>query len=433
VKVCFAVNDVTLSGGVGVILEHAHHLVEDHGFDVTLALREAGEGSWRYRRLRGLRVTAAHELSEERFDVAVATWWRTAYDLFNLDAHRYAYFVQSLEDRFYEDAVDRVQAAVTHDLPVAFITEARWIAETLGELRPDTCCFYVRNGLAKDVFSPVAEVQPRTQGPLRIMVEGAADVWFKGVREAVEATRAMSRPSVVTLVTPTGKTEGTPAVDRVVGPLTQEEMAALYAETDVVVKLSRVEGMFGPPLEGFHKGATCVVTPVTGHEEYVEHGWNGLVTGWDDVRGTARLLDLLAEDRRLLHFLQSNALKTAEAWPSWRQSSSFMAAALATIRERPVPARDGGSSQLLKDVKAASEMMRNERLMLETVVRVRDSELAKSLKLAKSHEEALSTRAYRSGVFLRERVWKHSAVDALRLPFRAVARVARALRARAGR
>ena len=71
-----------------------------------------------------------------------------------------------------------------------------------------------------------------------------------------------------------------------------------------MLKLSRVEGMFGPPLEGFHMGATCVVTAVTGHEEYVEHGVNGLVVDWDDPRGTARALDLLARDRALLHCLR---------------------------------------------------------------------------------------------------------------------------------
>ena len=71
-----------------------------------------------------------------------------------------------------------------------------------------------------------------------------------------------------------------------------------------MLKLSTVEGMSGPPLEGFHRGATCVITPVTGHEEYVVHGYNGLITDWDDLGGAARQLDLLARDRRLLHFLR---------------------------------------------------------------------------------------------------------------------------------
>ncbi len=100
--------------------------------------------------------------------------------------------------------------------------------------------------------------------------------------------------------------------------------------------------MFGPPLEGFHRGATCVVTPVTGHEEYVEHGWNGLLTDWEDLRGTARQLDLLARDRELLHFLRSNALETARAWPSWEQSSQFMAACAAGDRPRATTPERGG-------------------------------------------------------------------------------------------
>ena len=96
----------------------------------------------------------------------------------------------------------------------------------------------------------------------------------------------------------------------------------------MLVKLSRVEGMYGPPLEAFHMGATCVTTEVTGHEEYVEHGVNALVCDWDDPRGTARQLDLLARDRVLLHRLRLGALDTARTWPTWEQAGEFMAGAL---------------------------------------------------------------------------------------------------------
>jgi hypothetical protein len=119
--------------------------------------------------------------------------------------------------------------------------------------------------------------------------------------------------------------------------------------------------MFGPPLEGMHRGATCVVSPVTGHEEYVEHGWNGLVTDWDDLRGTARELDLLAADRRYLHFLRSNAVETARAWPSWEQSGMFMAGALRRIAELPPPAASG--RRLAADIRAVMDSHR--RILME--------------------------------------------------------------------
>jgi hypothetical protein len=142
------------------------------------------------------------------------------------------------------------------------------------------------------------------------------------------------------------------APDRVVRAVPHAEMARLYAEHDVVLKLSRVEGMFGPPLEGFHRGATCVVTPVTGHEEYVRHGVNGMVVDWDDIRGTARTLDLLARDRALLHRLRLGALATAQAWPSWEQAGGFMALALRRIAAEPPPAPRLAGRRLVRDFQA---------------------------------------------------------------------------------
>ena len=180
--------------------------------------------------------------------------------------------------------------------------------------------------------------------------------WFKHVHSAIHAAAAMREPHHVTVICGDREALGEVVADEVVGPLSHREMADLYGSSDVVLKLSSVEGMFGPPLEGFHRGATCVVTPVTGHEEYVEHGWNGLLTDWDDLRGTARQLDLLARDRELLHFLRSNALETARAWPSWEQASQFMAAALLDIRREPAPAAAAPSARMLADLRGGVEI-----------------------------------------------------------------------------
>jgi hypothetical protein len=116
--------------------------------------------------------------------------------------------------------------------------------------------------------------------------------------------------------------------------------------------------MYGPPLEAFHMGATCVTTEVTGHEEYIEHGVNALVCDWDDLRGTARQLDLLSRDRVLLHELRLGALQTAAHWPTWEQSGQFMAGALRAIRRDPPPAVAPALALLLADVRVGSEEQR---------------------------------------------------------------------------
>ncbi|HZO37365.1 MAG TPA: glycosyltransferase family 4 protein [Solirubrobacteraceae bacterium] len=354
-RVAFVVNDLQLSGGVGVVVQHARQLVSRHGFEVELVLaREQDEPDWRYPGLEDVPVRAMPSARGERYDIVVATWWETVAASLELDARRHAYFVQSLEDRFYRpDQPDRLGAALTHDLPLHVITEARWIADTLDELYPERRCLLVRNGVDKAVFAPLETAPIRRTEPLRILVEGDADVWFKGVGEAVAATRAMTAPRHVTLVSRSGA--ALDGVDRALGRQTAEQMSALYAESDVVLKLSRVEGMFGPPLEGFHRGATCVVTAVTGHEEYVEHGFNGLIVEWDDERGTARALDTLATDRALLHLLRANALQTARAWPSWEQAGTMMAGALHALARAPEAAPLDGAAAALATARAAIE------------------------------------------------------------------------------
>jgi glycosyltransferase involved in cell wall biosynthesis len=365
VKVAWLLNDLQLSGGVGVVVEHARQLAHHHDFECVLVLaREQEDPDWQYRGLTDLRVETLPSARRESFDIAICTWWETAFSLFELDAARYAYFIQSLEDRFYYlDAPERIGAALTLDLPVDFITEATWIARTIEEMRPESRVFLVRNGIDKDSFPLPERLEARRDDrPLHVLVEGHSQVWFKGVEQAAYAAGTMHQPHHLTVVTADREflSPDVPA-DEIVGPVPRAEMSELYARSDVVLKMSSVEGMFGPPLEGFHRGATCVVTPVTGHDEYVVHGWNGLVTEWDDPRGTAGALDLLAADRRLLHFLRTNAVETARAWPSWDQSGQFMAAALNRIRRLP-PAQASGR-RLAADIRAAMDV--NTKLLVQ--------------------------------------------------------------------
>ncbi|MEY2517526.1 MAG: hypothetical protein QOJ89_4884 [bacterium] len=353
-KVAFLVNDLQLSGGIGVVVQHALQLVRCHGFEVSLVLvREQEDADWAYEPLADLHIVSLPEAGEERFDIAIATWWETTFSLFDVPAERYAYFVQSLEDRFYgPDNAERLGAALTLDLPVAFITEASWIAQTLRELRPDALHMLVRNGIDKQVFSVPERIDVRLGGPLRVLVEGNPRSWFKHVHDAIETTAAMREPHHLTVVCGDRHGLGDVRADSIVGPLTPAEMAALYSDSDVLLKLSSVEGMFGPPLEAFHRGATCVTTPVTGYDEYIEHGWNALTCDWDDPAGAARALDLLARDRGLLHYLRSNAIDTARGWPDWQQQGALMALALRHIRSSPAPGGEAAARALVSDLSA---------------------------------------------------------------------------------
>lgn len=357
-RVAFVVPGLELFGGVGIVVGHARRLRERHGVDACLVLSRSDRSATSHEHA-GLPGVPVLELADARtappFDVAVATWWETTLCLHELPADRYAYFVQSMEDRFYPaGSAEASAAAMTHDLPLALITEARWIADQLGEIRGGRAPFpvhYVRNGIDKSLFAIPDRLEPRLGGPLRVLVEGSPGAPLKGVGEALAATRQMREPVHVTLVCPVRGAAADVDADEVVGPLDAPGMAAALGRADVLLKLSRVEGMAGPPLEGFHRGATCVTTGVTGHDEYVVDGVNALVTSWDDERGTARLLDLLARDRRLLHRLRSAAVETARAWPSTEQSTGMFALALRRIAAAPSPDPSGAAASMASEIR----------------------------------------------------------------------------------
>ena len=329
-RVAFLVPSLRLSGGLNVVMEHGSRLARNHGFDVTMVItHHPDETPWAYDGLGDVSVEAIADVNGEPFDLAIATWWDTVSYLSQVRSHRFAYFVQSLEDRFYVAGDPQRQlAGLTYRIGLPVITEARWIADLIEQVRPGQRCWYVRNGVNKDIFPVTESIDRRDSEPLRILIEGNVDDHIKGVPEALEAIRLMHEPAQVTVVSAKG---GDLPGASVIGPIMQRELSAVMAQTDVVLKLSRVEGMSGPPLEGFHRGATAVLTPVTGHDEYVHHGWNSLLTGWDDPTGTARQLDLLARDRDLLDRLRSNAQVTARVWPDWDDAAAEMAAALQGI------------------------------------------------------------------------------------------------------
>ena len=305
-KICFVLPDVSPSGGVAVAAAHARGLQRDHGVEAELlTLDDLGEARGRY-------------------DLAIATWWQTVPALWQLDAVRRAALLQSFEQRFYDrDApFERLSAECTLAMAVDFIGVAPWMRHVLTELREGARCWVVPPGIDKQCFTAARDV--RREGPLRVLIEGQPSLPFKGVEDAVEAVRAMREPAQSTLVALDSAAADDIQVDRVLTGLNPDAMAALYRESDVLIKLSRVEGLGLAPVEAFHTGLPCVVTPFTGHEAYARHGENALVVGFDDPAGTSAALDLLATDRDLLAQLSAGAAETAASWPSSAESTRLL-------------------------------------------------------------------------------------------------------------
>ncbi len=353
-RVAFLVETLGRSGGMAVIRGHARHLIEREGARCELVVCHPKPGT-----LPALDagVPVRRLADAAPVDIAIATWWTTAEALYQVDTSRRAVFLQNLEHRFYDDrTAEQLGALGVLDLPVDYLVIASHMEALLAALRPDARVRRVSNGIDKRVFVPAAG--ERAPGALRVLVEGQPTLWFKGVPEAVAAVRAMQEPATVTVAVHDVADAGELDADRVVGGLGPEAMAALYAEHDVLLKLPRFEGLGLPPLEAFHVGLPCVVTPFTGSEDYVEHGVNALVVGFDDEPGTAAALDRLARDAALRARLREGALSTAARWPDAETASARFAAAVHELVAEPPPPSDAALRRMALTRRMTIELTR---------------------------------------------------------------------------
>ncbi|WP_052517540.1 glycosyltransferase [Archangium violaceum] len=329
-KIAFLAGDIgNISGGANVIIEYAWRL-QALGHEVVLVTHQPVRLSptpW-HPRLPELRFQSFTEAARERFDFAFATWWLTWFDLWRLDSAVYGYLNQSLESRFHAEAHLKHLNRITYSLPLLFVTEARWLADFIRTVQPGGQVLYVRNGLSREHFPCVEAPAPRT-GPLRVLVEGPWGIEFKGVAETfalLEEARGRVDFEVGWLTSSGGGQ--TPVVGgrpvQVYERLPIDRVRHVYQRHDVILKLSRVEGMFGPPLEMFSQGGTAITYTVTGSDEYMVHGENSLLFPPHDRRRLTNYLRVLSASPAYLERLRAGALRTARAFPDWEASIGLL-------------------------------------------------------------------------------------------------------------
>lgn len=321
-KICFVLGSADISGGTYVVLQHAMYALSQ-GAQVTLATIFGHDRSNQWHPvLQHIDPVDISTAAASSYDIVIATWWRTVFDLPKFRSRHFVYFVQSAENRFYHeptslDASGLAELTYTLDLPV--ITIARWLQLHLAWTyrRPS---FVVNNGIRKDLYSPVGPtVEPRPHGHTRFLVEGPVDVPMKNVQKSIDLLRDGGAKDVWMLTS--SDVSSFTGVDRVFSRVPITSTPSIYRSCDVLVKLSRVEGMYGPPLEMFHCGGTVITYDVTGHEEYVVHQQNGLVADMDDESQVLAYIEQLRDDVELVSQLKFGALATASRWPDWTESS----------------------------------------------------------------------------------------------------------------
>jgi hypothetical protein len=405
-RVCILVGSLAISGGTYVIIQHALFL-QSSGITVTLAVQESFTKetfAW-HDRASSLRFISFEQGKRENYDLVIATWWKTALELGDFQAERFAYFVQSIESRFYptEESPLRELVDSTYSLPVSYVTEASWIQQHLA-LKHNQHSTLVRNGIRKDLYGKDGKtLSPKKLSTPRVLVEGHFGVSFKNTALAIRlAWEAGARDIWVLTGSPV---KYLPKVARVFSRVPVSEAAAIYRSCDILVKLSTVEGMFGPPLEMFHCGGTAIVFNVSGHDEYIRDGFNARVLSRNDSDGVVSVLRELLNDPSALKVLKDGAVDTASAWPSWDESSAqflgWTKSCIEAPKQEPSTLRDFSSkawSQYIKNEEA--RLAANPNIIRRRKVRYALSKMASPIRPYFKQIQAISEVLWRRRISL---------------------------------
>lgn len=314
--IAYLIPGTGISGGIAVILEHANRLLKA-GCDVLLISQDNKDSIswWSGNQVPVIPFDTASRYLFDRLDTVVATGWTTVSMVDHFAAPRKLYFVQSDERRFDECAEFKKLVHATylrHDLE--YVTMAGWICRWLKqEFGHD--CGYIGNGIDPARYAAATPLEPRGE-KLRILMEGPSVIPFKGMDDAAEALQEFA-DCEVWMVSAAGGPKPGWRCDRFFEAVPHDQMAAIYASCDVLLKMSRVESFSYPPLEMMARGGGVVVRAVTGLDEYAVDGQNCLIVS--DVASARAAVRRLVDDAELRRSLGDAGRATA-AGMTWDRS-----------------------------------------------------------------------------------------------------------------
>ena len=265
-------------------------------------------------------MEASKKMADGSVDVLIASNWSTAFTVWMANAKRKMYYVQSDESRFFpEDKEICEKIKLTYELPMTYFTEALWIQKWLKDEFGHEV-HYVPNGIDPEIFKKTDPIESKS-GRLRVLIEGSINVPFKGMQDAYDAVKDLDCD--LWIVSNDGRPKKDWKFDRFFENVPFDKMNEIYSSCDIFLKMSRIEGFFGPPMEAMACGCAVVVGKVTGYDEYIVNEKNALVVEMGDVDGAKKAIHGLINNNELREVLISGGYKTVKEW-TWSKSSSML-------------------------------------------------------------------------------------------------------------
>jgi glycosyltransferase involved in cell wall biosynthesis len=312
-KIAYIIPNCSISGGLAVICQHANRLLKRGHSVYLLTINEPESIDWFPNQEVPIYNFNSLDLD---VDILVATSWVTAYWLSHKKTGIKCYFVQSDESRFHPEGSRWYHlATLTYYMGVNYLTEARWIEKWLSDVFGHKSVL-IPNGLDNKIFFPTTPVIPKGE-KIRILLEGSISSPYKGMDVAFKAVENID--AEIWCVSSFGKPLPGWRCNKFFQNVPMDEMRNIYSSCDILLKLSTVEGFFGPPMEMMACGGVVVVGKVTGYDEYIIHGHNALVVDPLNAKEAESAIRKIITNPELFRSLIEAGRETAKNW-KWENS-----------------------------------------------------------------------------------------------------------------
>jgi glycosyltransferase involved in cell wall biosynthesis len=311
-KIVFVVAGLGISGGLLVIIRHAESLMR-LGHDVYILNKGPKSKLSDWIGNTSLKIIDLDEKSSvrlfDKIDIAVATFWTTLETVLLMNAHRKIYFVQSDERLFYDNTSEKQEVEKTYRAKIEFIVIAKWIQEFL-EKDFFQKSILVENGIDFEIFNTkYRDMQYFKRERKVVLIEGPLNIPWKGVEDAYNAVCDL--PVDIWLVTPDLAPPVSWNISRHICAASQNQMAKIYNDCDIFLKLSRVESFCLPALEAMACGCATVVGDVNGGIEYLIDKYNCLRVPKHDINAARDAVCKILSNQKLFETIIYGGKDTA--------------------------------------------------------------------------------------------------------------------------
>ena len=301
-------------GGSKIILEYANRLAK-RGHKINIVTYDEYPKWFSLsENVNFIKVTNGEDIINyiPESDVVVSTSWKCIRKAVKSNKGPVAFFEQGGSHLFELDKLnDRKREIVQQRmrLPAFIYTVSQYSADKIKEIYgKDASIIY--NALETSIFYPRKEEKQKEETSITIV--GSEDFKFKNIGEILEVIRLLKRNYKIKLnwITQNNPKINEERKDAIVNPQ-QKVIGDILRNTDIYICNSEYEAFGLPTLEAMTCGAAVITTDTGGMRDFVQNGINALVINHHDKDDMKEKIEMLINDKKLMHKIAENGMKTA--------------------------------------------------------------------------------------------------------------------------